>query len=207
MKKKKEKKNEIIKLNPLWIRLFIFLFNFLKKKKKKKKKVKKLKNSDPSLSPPFPQLKSMAGLTGRFPFKPLLSHSSATPTTSAAAPSSSATATPIRTSLSPLPLSSSKSNAFRFRLHNSNSLHLVFTTSTRSTVVAQYGGGSRPSGPADSKRFDDGLGVDISAIRCVCLMLARFTCMMDEFCSLSLLFIYDFLDFLFVWLRLYGWFV
>ncbi|XP_022937979.1 translation initiation factor IF3-4, chloroplastic-like [Cucurbita moschata] len=108
----------------------------------------------------------MAGLTARFPFKPLLSHSSASPTTSAAAPSSSATATPIRTSISPLPLSSSsKSNAFRFRLHNSNSLHLLFTTSTRSTVVAQYGGGSRPSGPADSKRFDDGLGVDISAIR------------------------------------------
>ncbi|KAG7020824.1 Translation initiation factor IF3-2, chloroplastic [Cucurbita argyrosperma subsp. argyrosperma] len=108
----------------------------------------------------------MAGLPGRFPFKPLLSHSSAAPTTSAAAPSSSATATPIRTSISPLPLSSSsKSNAFRFRLHNSNSLHLLFTTSTRSTVLAQYGGVSRSSGPADSKRSDDGLGVDISAIR------------------------------------------
>lgn len=150
-----------------WIRFFfsflIFFSIFLKKKNRQ----------TPTLHCPLPQLKAMAGLTGRFPFKPLLSQSSAsaTATTSAAATTSSASATPFRTSIPPLPLSSSKSNAFKFHLHKSNSLRLVFSfpvsSPIRTSVFARYGGAPRSSGPADSKRSDDEFGLDVSAIRFV----------------------------------------
>ncbi|XP_038891171.1 translation initiation factor IF3-4, chloroplastic [Benincasa hispida] len=111
----------------------------------------------------------MAGLSGRFPFKPLLSQSTTATTTSAAAATSSSSATPFRTSIRPLPLSSSKANAFKFRLRKSNSLRLVvsFPVSSpiRTSVFSRYGGAPRSSGPADSKRSDDEFGLDVSAIR------------------------------------------